>query len=90
MICARVSIHRYFTRAFVTNSGFNVPRKGDRGTQPSVHAQMWNIDKFYLVVIAMSGGVDSSVTALLLAKQVCQKKIQHKTTSFKRMLLLGF
>ena len=33
-ICARVSIRRYFTRAFVTNSGFNVPRKGDRGTQP--------------------------------------------------------
>ena len=28
-----------------------------------------------IVVVGMSGGVDSSVTALLLAKQVCQ--IQH-------------
>ena len=36
----------------------------------------------------MSGGVDSSVTALLLAKNVCQKKVQHIQTSSKHMLIV--
>jgi tRNA U34 2-thiouridine synthase MnmA/TrmU len=35
-----------------------------------------------LVVVGMSGGVDSSVSALLLAKNVCQK-VQHIQNLFK-------
>ena len=35
----------------------------------------------------MSGGVDSSVAALLLAEKVCQKKIQHIQIPSKRMLI---
>lgn len=38
-----------------------------------------------LVVVGMSGGVDSSVSALLLAKNVCQKRSK---TSSKRMLIV--
>ena len=38
----------------------------------------------------MSGGVDSSVTALLLAKNVCQKMQQYPNkTSFKTKCLIA-
>jgi hypothetical protein len=42
------------------------PSKGDKGTSPSI-APFQGLQRVHAVVVAMSGGVDSSVTAKLLA-----------------------
>ncbi|PPQ88868.1 hypothetical protein CVT25_009062 [Psilocybe cyanescens] len=47
-----------------------VPRKGDKGTLESLHVNLEiYVDEMLVVVVGMSGGVDSSVTAMLLAQK---------------------
>ena len=77
-ICARALLHHRFTRTYVCN----VPKNGDRGSLYIHIFLKQRILTQVLVVVGMSGGVDSSVTALLLAKNVCQK-IQHIKNLFK-------
>ena len=88
-ICARALIHRCFTRTYST---CNVPKTGDRGMNFWKFIRDTDSQVLLLVVVGMSGGVDSSVSALLLAKNVCKKKVQHISNHFKTNLvnLLGF
>ena len=78
------TIHRHFARTFVT---CNVPKKGDRGWLSIYFLK--GILTQVSVVVGMSGGVDSSVAALLLAKKVCQEcNISKKNKcSFTRTLI---
>lgn len=81
--CFRTSLCRYFRRGpgrgYSTVAGYNVPKRGDKGKLFTSLTGM--LICMNLVVVGMSGGVDSSVTAKLLADQVNQ--FEYPKRSFK-------
>ena len=70
--CFRTSLCRYFRwrRGHSTLASYNVPKRGARGNLYFFVPECWLY--MSLVVVGMSGGVDSSVAAKLLADQVNQ------------------
>ena len=67
--CPRRSISKYFDRPFATNVSENEPCKGDKGAFQLALRDLAE-PSHRLVVVGMSGGVDSSAAAFLLAQQV--------------------
>jgi len=68
--CLKGSLRRYLNRSFNTDAKHYYPVKGDRGVPFFIFSIKKSIFTVLVVVLAMSGGVDSSVTAKLLADQV--------------------
>jgi len=78
--CTRKSISKYFGRSFATNVSENGPCKGDKGAFQLALGYLTKSS--HSVVVGMSGGVDSSVAAFLLAQQVKMLLSPYVTNRF--------